>query len=110
MLLKALEEKYKVSPDNRILEEICSQLIRSFRRDEQAAVWYKRAAQEDVRLTNLYENYIMSLGEDSFEDIPMFTREVFITMSSDIREISVHSLTYIFPRWKALPWSRSARA
>ncbi len=71
LLLRNLEMMYSVSPDNRILEEICSQLIRNFRRDEESARWYKRAAQEDIRLTNLYENYVMSLDVDAFDDIPM---------------------------------------
>ncbi|MCR4793099.1 MAG: DUF5717 family protein [Lachnospiraceae bacterium] len=71
LLLRNLELMYSVSPDNRVLEEICSQLIRSFRRDKESALWYKRAALEDIKLTNLYENYVMSLDEDSFNDIPM---------------------------------------
>lgn len=99
MLLRALEEMYKVSPDNRILEEICSQLIRSFRRDEQAAVWYKRAAQEDIRLTNLYENYIMSLGEDSFEDIPMNVLKYF-SMSDTLDAVHTGSLYHYVIRHK----------
>ncbi len=91
LLLKNLELIYKVNPDNRVLEEICSQLIRSFRRDAESAVWYKRAVIEDVKLTNLYEYYVSSLDEDDFEDIPINVIKYF-SMSDTLDAVHTASL------------------
>ena len=99
LLLKDLELMYNVSPDNRILEEICSQLIRSYRHDGESAVWYKRAVVEDIRLTNLYENYVMSLDEDSFVDIPGNVLKYF-SMSSTLDDAHTASLFYYIVRHK----------
>ncbi len=99
LLLKDLELMYSVSPDNRILEEICSQLIRSYRHDSESAVWYKRAVLEDIRLTNLYENYVMSLDEDSFTDIPMNVLKYF-SMSNTLDDAHTASLYYYLVRNK----------
>ena len=99
LLLKDLEVMYTVSPDNRILEEICSQLIRSFKRDSEAAVWYKRATLEDIRLTNLYENYVMSLDEDSFQDIPMNVLKYF-SMSDTLDAVHTAYLYHYVIRHK----------
>ena len=99
LLLKDLELMYLMSPDNRVLEETCSQLIRSYRHDRESAVWYKRAVLEDIRLTNLYENYVSSLDEESFTDIPMSVLKYF-SMSNTLDDDHTASLYYYVVRHK----------
>ncbi len=102
LLLRNLELMYSVSPDNRVLEEICSQLIRSYRRDSESALWYKRAALEDIRLTNLYENYVMSLDEDSFTDIPMNVLKYFSMSDTLDAEHTANLYHYVIRHRKEL--------
>ena len=99
LLLRNLELMYSVSPDNRVLEEICSQLIRSFRRDKESAEWYRKATLEDIKLTNLYENYVMSLDENSFADIPMNVLKYF-SMSDTLDAPHTASLYHYVIRHK----------
>ncbi len=70
LLLRALELIYEKAPDRRVLQEICSQLIKGGRKDSRSSKWYRKGVEEELRLTNLYEYYVCSLDLKSKEDIP----------------------------------------
>lgn len=70
LLRKTLEYLYQEYPQNRILGEICSQLIKAGARDEVANDWYKLGIEAELRLTNLFEYYMQSVNLKKMVEIP----------------------------------------
>lgn len=69
-LYKILESCYKVIPDNEVLAAMCRLLMRGSKTDERALDWYRRGIERELKITRLYEYYILSLDLDKEEDIP----------------------------------------
>lgn len=65
-----LKECYEKYPDNETLQSICSLLIKGNRTDRAYFQWYALGVEQELRITNLYEYYMMSLPEDFDEEIP----------------------------------------
>lgn len=59
---------YKQYPNSELLTAICGIIIRGNRIGEEYLEWYRLGVEVDVRLTNMYEYYVMSLPED-YEDV-----------------------------------------
>ncbi len=60
LLLEALKNCYRKEESDDILQEICAQLIKGGKVKQEAFEWYKRGLEKDLRLTKLYEYYMMS--------------------------------------------------
>ncbi|MBR6769647.1 MAG: hypothetical protein IKM28_00095 [Lachnospiraceae bacterium] len=65
-----LQECYEVSPDSETLHVLCSLLIKGNRTDENSFYWYSLGVDEELRILQLYEYYMMSLPEDYEGEIP----------------------------------------
>ena len=52
---------YEKEADERVLQEICAQLIKGGRTDKEAFRWYELGVEKELRITRLYEYYIMSM-------------------------------------------------
>lgn len=61
VLLRLLILCYRQKEDERVLKEICVQLIKGGRTDEEAYAWYARGVDRELRITRLYEYYMMSM-------------------------------------------------
>ncbi len=61
LLLEALKNCYRKEESDDLLREICSQLIKGGNVRQEAFEWYKRGLEKDLRLTKLYEYYMMSV-------------------------------------------------
>lgn len=61
VLLRLLILCYQRKEDQRLLQEICSQLIKGGRTDEAAFTWYELGVEKELRITRLYEYYMMSM-------------------------------------------------
>lgn len=60
-LFYILKECYKVSPGDEVLQAICTLLIKGNFTDETAFSWYEKGIEKELRITRLYEYYMMSL-------------------------------------------------
>lgn len=69
-LFNLLTECYKILPSDEILQRIVSMLIKLGRNDSTAFSWYEKAIEKNLRITKLYESYMMSMDIDSNPDIP----------------------------------------
>lgn len=69
-LYRILEACYRTRPDVPILREICSQLIKGGKVGKQYFKWYKRGVEEELRITRLYEHYMMSVDVNRTEALP----------------------------------------
>ncbi|MBR1771273.1 MAG: hypothetical protein IJ747_04525 [Lachnospiraceae bacterium] len=61
ILCKLLERLYEKRPDERILQQICTILVRDNCVGRKYAPWYEAGVEAQLRITNLYEYYLMSV-------------------------------------------------
>ena len=64
LLLRLFVMLYKQYPNTRILNAVCSILIKADCRDKKYFEWYEKALKEGVSLTRLYEYYLYALPEN----------------------------------------------
>lgn len=69
-LYSLLTECYKVSPTDDVLKAIVTLLINTDAKSKSAHEWYKEAVLHSLRITRLYEYYMLSLDMESDEEIP----------------------------------------
>lgn len=69
-MLFLLEACYKVRPDEETLLAICTVLIKGGRTGEKYFPWYEKAVERQLRVTRLYEYYMMSVDLQSEKPLP----------------------------------------
>ena len=79
---KRKEEKKLEFPEGLSLEEKISLCIRRGERGEEAFELYKRGVEENIKLTNLYENLLYSMKKGYKEELP---RAVYLYFSYEYR-------------------------
>ena len=70
VLEKLLMMLYEKQPDARILHQICILLIKEARTGRDCFIWYRRGIEAQLRITNLYEYYMMSLDTGQVQALP----------------------------------------
>ena len=70
VLYKLLCKLYADKPDVRYVQEICSLLIKGNKVGTQYFEWYQKGVDAQLRITNLYEYYCMSLDLNSVQPLP----------------------------------------
>ena len=60
-ILKVLMPIYEKQPTQEVLRVICMQLMKGECCDKESFIWYERGIRENLPLTKLYENYMMSM-------------------------------------------------
>lgn len=61
ILFRVLRLLYQKKPDQRILREICTLLIKGGKTGPDYFEWYGKGVEAQLRITNLYEHYMMAL-------------------------------------------------
>lgn len=61
VLTRLLMRLYEQKQDERILQEVCAQLIKGGRTDAEAFGWYEKGVESELRITRLYEYYMLSM-------------------------------------------------
>lgn len=69
-LYRILAACYQKSPDVRILQEICTLLIKGGLAGHKYFKWYKLGVESELRITKLYEYYMMSVDMEGRETLP----------------------------------------
>lgn len=70
VLFRTLEKLYEKKKDPRILRQICALLIKGGKTGEKWFSWYEAGVEKNLRITNLYEYYMMSLNLEKKQEIP----------------------------------------
>lgn len=70
LLYRILERCYEKSGDERIVKEICTLLIKGGLVEKKYYRWFRLGIEAGIRITNLYEYYMMSLDLEKDEEIP----------------------------------------
>lgn len=69
-LFRILKGCYEQKQNREVLHEICALLIRGNRFGEDCFSWYQAGVEENLRITRLYEYYMMSLPADYEGELP----------------------------------------
>lgn len=69
-LHKILTECYMKYPALETVQAVCSILIRNDKRENKYFYWYELGIRNDLKITRLYEYYLMSLDTKSYHSLP----------------------------------------
>lgn len=69
VLLRVLISCYEKRSSSAVLQEICSQLIKGGLTGPKAFQWYELGVEQELRLTKLYEYYMMSMDPEGDREI-----------------------------------------
>lgn len=69
-LLFILEKCYQVAEDDDTLELICTMLIRGNKTSEKEFAWYSLGVERELRVTRLFEYYMMAIPESYTRELP----------------------------------------
>ena len=64
-LYKILKNSYDIHPCDEILEAVCALLIQGDKTDPESFLWYQRGIERQLRVTRLYEYYLLSVTTDN---------------------------------------------
>ncbi|WP_026507574.1 DUF5717 family protein [Butyrivibrio sp. MC2013] len=92
-LFRILKKCYEICQDKDSLTAICLLLMKDDRQDKDSFVWYRKAVEGQLRITRLYEYYMMSIEEDE-EGRPLCPIDKMVLM--------------YFSYQSNLPWSQNA--
>ncbi len=69
-LYRILLACYRIKPQSDVLQEICRLLIKGGKSGKEYFHWYKRGVEQELRITRLYEYFMMSVDVNSAEALP----------------------------------------
>ena len=94
LLLRILQGSYKENPQDDVLQLVCVQLIRDNRLDEEAHHWYDLAVRQELRITRLFEYYMMSLDVEKTTSLPK-TVQLYFSYHSDL-DYPINAFLYAY--------------
>ncbi len=77
VLYEILEAAYQVEPEEEMLSAICAYLIRTQCYETEYHRWYELGIEQKIRLTGLYEAYLMSLDAREVGGVPRMIQMYF---------------------------------
>ena len=76
-IFKLLEACYRQEPSDELLADICAYLIKGQRLSNQYHEWYELGIEHEVRITNLYEAYLISMDAEQISAVPKMIQMYF---------------------------------
>ena len=95
VLYRTLVMLYEKKGDVRLLQQICALLIKGGRTGKACFPWYSAGVENNLRITNLYEYYVMSLDMRKMQEIPKHVLLYFSWQSSLDYEHTAYLYDYI---------------
>lgn len=95
VLYRSLKKLYEKKSDVRILQQICTLLIKGSKTDHRFFEWYKLGVENHLRITNLYEYYMMTLDLDVPREISKVVLMYFSYQNSLDHEHTAYLYNYI---------------
>lgn len=77
LILLVLESCYELVSDERMLAVICGYLIRNQKYGKRFFPWYAKGVEEKLRITGLYEAYLLSMDARSVQEVPQIIQMYF---------------------------------
>ena len=98
-----LKECYEKYPDSETLQAICTLLIKGNKTDSTYFEWYRMGVEQELRITRLYEYYMMALPEDYAGEIPKMVLMYFAYQSDLDYKKNAFLYTYVYKRREEHP-------
>lgn len=102
-LYKILAGCYEKMPDSEILHAICTLLIKENCCGEAYFKWYQAGVEENLRITRLYEYYMMSISLDYDGPLPKMILMYFAYQSDLHYEITAYLYAYVYRHREEMP-------
>ena len=102
-LYKILSGCYEKMQDSEILHAVCSLLIKGNCRGEQYFKWYRAGVEENLRITRLYEYYMMSISLEYDGPLPKMILMYFAYQSDLHYEITAYLYAYVHRHREEMP-------
>lgn len=102
VLFRILEGLYGKKKDVQALSEICTLLIKGGRTGPAYFEWYKAGVDAQLRITNLYEYYMMSLDLNKPREIPKTVLMYFSYQNNLDYAHSAYLYDYVWQNWDKL--------
>ncbi len=77
MIYRILATSYEIDPQEDYVGVICQYLIRGQRYETQYHRWYDMGVQQELKITGLYEAYLLSLDEREISSVPQMIQMYF---------------------------------
>lgn len=103
LLYRILVSCYEKTRDERIVKEICTLLIKGNRVEKKYYRWFKLGIEAGIRITNLYEYYMMSLDLEKEEEIPKIVLLYFTYQSNLDYAHAAYLYQYVISRQEDYP-------
>ena len=101
-LFRILKGCYALIPHKEVLHEICALLIKGNRCGEAYFPWLAAGVEENLRITRLYEYYMMSLPKDFDGELPKIVLLYFAYKSDLHYEVTARLYAYVHRRREEL--------
>lgn len=95
-LFAILKGCYELIPHKEVLHEICTLLIKGNRSGEAYFPWYRAGVEENLRITRLYEYYMMSLPRDFDGELPKMVLLYFAYKSDLHYEVTAYLYAHVY--------------
>ena len=102
-LYRILEACYKVKPTEAVLQEICSLLIKGNRTGKAYYKWYRLGVEEGLRITRLYEHFMMSVDLNSAEPLPKIVLMYFSYQNNLSYELAAYLYANVYRNRDSFP-------
>lgn len=101
--LYILKECYEKYPDKETLQAICTLLIKGSKTDSCYFEWYSMGVEQELRITKLYEYYMMALPEDYTGELPRMVLMYFAYQSDLDYRKNAFLYQYVYERRQEEP-------
>lgn len=98
-----LEAAYDYEPEDAVLNEICTMLIRGNKVGAEYFPWYDKGVERNLRITRLYEYYMMSVDLNSTEPLPKIVMMYFSYQNSLDHERSAFLYANVYRNRERFP-------
>ncbi|MCM1155102.1 MAG: DUF5717 family protein [Roseburia sp.] len=103
LLLRILAACYDTHPQNDILHAICTTLIKGNKYGSDYFEWYRAGVEQNLRITRLYEYYMMSVTLDDARVLPKMVLMYFSYQSDLNYEITAWLYAYVLKHQEEIP-------
>ena len=102
-VFRILKGCYKKKQNNDILHAICTLLIKGNRYGEAYFEWYRAGVEQNLRITRLYEYYMMSISLTYDGPLPKIVLMYFAYQSDLQYEITAYLYAYVYRHREEIP-------
>lgn len=102
-LFRILAGCYEKKPQNDVLHAICTLLIKGNCQGEEYFPWYQAGVEQNLRITRLYEYYMMSISLSYDGPLPKMILMYFAYQSDLQYEITAYLYAYVYRHREEIP-------